>query len=139
MSSPNINVIFQAIAVVTNQQVSNAPQVATFDFANPTLPIGSTGGTAFVYNPQVQALTSPGTTVTLPATVYAIFVQNLSTSTGIVQVVVTPNGQFATSPMPIGPNGVFVLFDPGETAGGFTALKLTAITGTVPCAVLVAY
>jgi hypothetical protein len=130
MPGTNISLILQTILAATNNLASNAPQVVNFDFANPTLI-----GTDFYYNPFVQAPTT-GQAITLPASpVFAILVQNQSTS-GILQVAYTPTGQASTIST-IGPAGVVILFDPLETGGGWTALTLTGIGGTIPAAVLV--
>lgn len=135
MANPNINVIFQAIVAVTNNLLSNAPQIASFDFGNPTL-----AGTEFSFLPGFQAANGTGTNVPLPASViYGIFVQNIGTSP--LQVIVTPNGALATTPMVIGTNGAFILFDPAEVSGsGFTALKLISVSsGAGPATVLLTY
>jgi len=136
MATPNISVIFQAIAVVTNQLVANAPQIINFDFANPTLPSGATGGIAAYYEPYFQAGVG-GSVVNLPATkIFGLFVQNISTSTGILTVAYTPFGGASTS-INIGPSGTVIVFDPSESGTGISAVTLTGISSTQPAAVLV--
>jgi hypothetical protein len=131
MPTPNVNLILQAVLAATNNLLSPAPQIATFNLGNPTL-----GATQFFYEPYFQALVG-GSAVSLPATkIFAIIVQNLS-PTAVLSVTHTPFGA-AASTSTLGPNGVCIFFDPLETGGGFSALTLTGVGGTVPAAVLVA-
>lgn len=135
MPTPNIQIILQAIAAVTNNLLSNAPQIITFDFNSPTLPSGAGLGTGVYYEPYFQAA-SIGSAVSLPAaSVFAILVQNLSLTANLT-ITYTPTGGAAAS-VTLGPSGMFILFDPSETGTGFSALTLTGVGGTVSAAVLV--
>lgn len=134
MSTPNINCILQAIAVVTNQNLPNFPLIANFDFQNPTLPSAGTGGTAAFWEPYFQA-PAGGAGVTLPAAViFGVFVQNLSTTANLI-VGYTPNGGSA-SLITLGPNGVFIYFDPSEAGSGIANVNLTGVGSTVSASVL---
>jgi hypothetical protein len=120
----------QAVLNVSNLNVTPPPSINTWDFRNPTLQ-----GTVSLFEPFFQA-TVGGVAVTLPASpAHLILIQNLSTS-AVLSVTVTPNGQ-AASTSTYGPNGVCILFDPAGSGGGFTALTLTGIAGTVPAMVFV--
>jgi hypothetical protein len=135
MATSNVQVILQAVIAVMNNLVSPAVQVITLDFGNPTLPSAGSGGTAVFYDPYFQALVG-GSAVSLPGSpVYAIAVQNLSTTANL-QVTHTPQGAAASTAL-YGPGGVCILFDPSEAGGGFSALTLTGVGGTVPAMVLV--
>jgi len=127
----NINLILQAVLAMTDNLQSPSPQIGSFDLGNPTML-----ATQFFYEPYFQALVG-GSAVALPATtVFAIFILNKSTS-AILSVTHTPTGG-AASTATYGPGGTCILFDPPETGGGFMALTLTGVGGTVPAAVLVA-
>jgi hypothetical protein len=132
MATPNINLIFQALLVATNNLISPPPQIMSFDFGNPTL-----GATQSYYDSYLQA-SEAGTVINLPASpCFAAFVQNLS-PTAVLKVTVTPNGNSPTQFF-LGPGGVWLMFDPSETSGGgITALTLTGAAAIVPAAVLVA-
>ena len=129
MPTPNVNIILQAIVAVTNNLLSNAPQIVNFDFGNPTL-----GGTAAYYEPYFQATTSP-VAVPLPsAKNFGVFIVNQGP--GNVTVSYLPFGGVSTSLM-LGPGGVFVAFDPSEAGQGISGLSLTGIGSTQSCSVLV--
>jgi len=129
MATPNIEVILQGILTATNNQLSPPPYIANFDFQNPTL-----GATSIIYDPFFQALVG-GSAVSLPAAkVFLIVVQNLSTTANL-SVTHTPFGGSASTAV-YGPGGVCVLFDPTEEGGGFSALTLTGVGGTVPAFVM---
>jgi hypothetical protein len=130
----NINVILQAIAVVTNQLAANAPQIVNFDFGNPTMPSAGTGGTSSYYEPFFQAITSP-TAVPFPGTkIFGIFI--LNQGSGNVTVSYLPTLGVSTS-ITLGPGGVFIYFNPSEAGQGVTGLSLTGVGGTQSCSVLV--
>lgn len=135
MPTPNVQIILQSVIAVMNNLVSPAKQIITLDFGNPTLPNASTGGTAVFYDPYFQALAG-GSVVSLPASpVFVIAVQNTSLTANL-QVTHTPFGAAASTSL-YGPGGVCILFDPSEAGGGFSALTLTGVGGTVPAIVLV--
>jgi len=129
MSTPNINVELQAILTATNNLITPPPYIANFDFGNQTL-----GATSYYQEPFFQALVG-GSAVPLPAAkVFFIAVQNLSTAS-VLQVTHTPFGA-AASTCSVGPGGMVIFFDPLETGGGFSALTLTGIGGTVSAFVM---
>lgn len=131
MSTPNMNVELQAILTVTDNLLTPPPYTDNYDFQNPTC-----GATNLLKLPFFQATTG-GAAVTLPASpVFFIFVQNLSSSGALLHVTHTPTGGSAST-CSIGQGGVVILYDPLETGGGFTALTLTGIGGTVPAFVMV--
>jgi hypothetical protein len=133
--TPNLNIILQAVIAIMNNQVSPTVQIGTFDFGNPTLPSGATGGTAFFFEPYFQCPIA-GSNVLFPISpAYLIAVQNLS-PTANLQIQHTPNGSVSNTAI-YGPGGVFIAFDPKESGSGFTILTLTGIGGTVPAMVLV--
>lgn len=130
MPTPNMQLVFQAVLSLTNNLVSPAPQISGFDFANPTL-----GATTVFFDPYFQALSS-GSPVPFPTNnVFAIFVQNLSTTANL-NVTITPFGG-SPSVSTYGPAGVFICFDPAEVGTGFGVLTLQGVGGTVPAMVLV--
>jgi hypothetical protein len=76
-----------------------------------------------------------GVSVSLPAAkVFLVAVQNLDVVHNLI-VTVTPFGG-ASSPITLGPGGVYVYFDPTETGQGISAVTLTGITATVPAFVM---
>ena len=134
MSTPNINCILQAIVVVTDQKASNFPQIASFDFQNPSLPSGANGGTVVYWEPYFQASTI-GSSVPLPAQItYGLFIRNLSL-TANVNLTYTPAASVPTTIF-LGPGGVFVYFDPSEAGTGITAITLTGVGGIVSLSIL---
>jgi hypothetical protein len=135
MPTPNIQIILQSVIAVMNNLVSPQTQIITLDLGNPTLGNNVIGGTAVFYDPYFQALAG-GSAVSLPAAkVFAIVVQNTSLTANL-QVTHTPFGA-ASSTALYGPGGVCILFDPSEAGGGFSALTLTGVGGTVSAIVLV--
>lgn len=135
MSTPNINCILQALAVVTDQNLPNLPQIVNFDFQNPTLSSGvGTGGRAAFWDPYFQAGTGV-TVVPLPAVnIFGLFVQNKSATSNLI-INYTPSGGAAT-PITVGPGGLVIVFDPSEAGQGITAVALSGVGGIVPASVL---
>lgn len=118
MSTPNVNVILQAILTATNNLVSPAPYIANFDFQNPTL-----NASGIFFDPFFQA-TGGGAAVPLPTgKVFLVAVQNLSSNLNLT-VTVTPFGG-AASPLTLGQNGVYIYFDTSGTGQGISAVTLT--------------
>lgn len=140
MSTPNINCILQAIAVVTDQNSPNFPPIATLDFQNPTLPIaGVAGGTDSFFDPYFQASVA-GTSVPFPVVggvtkAFGLFVLNKSTA-GTLAVNYTPFGGVLASII-VGPRGLVIIFDPSEAGSGIASATLAGIGATVPASVLV--
>jgi hypothetical protein len=135
VSTPNINCILQALAVVTDQNTTNFPQIASFDFQNPTLPSAATGGTGVYWEPYFQA-TVGGVVVPLPAAkIFGLLIKNLSATSNLT-VQYTPAAGLP-APVTVGPGGVFIYFDPSEAGQGITAATLFGVGGTVSASVLV--
>ena len=143
MSTPNINCILQALAVVTDQNATNFPQIASFDFQNPTLPSSGApagSGSGVFWEPYFQA-TVGGTSVPFPAgpggitKAYGLFVQNKS-ATATITVTYTPFGGGPTS-IVIGPGGLVIIFDPSEAGTGISSAVIAGTGGTVAASVLV--
>jgi hypothetical protein len=125
---PNLIAQLQAILTVQNNLVSPPPYITNFDFQNPTQ-----NATSSFFDSFFQA-TSAGVTVPLPAAaVSCLMVQNLHAS-AIVNVEYTPFGGTITT-LGIGPQGVFIFYDPLGAAPGISALILNGIAVTVPCMV----
>lgn len=133
MSTPNINCILQAVVAITNNLVSPPPQIATFDFGNPTL-----GAKVIFFEPYLQAAPLPtGTTITLPlASVFVLMIQNLNPVGGAgLNLSFTPSGQPTTN-MNLGPTGIFIFIDPTETGVPITFLAVGGVGGVVPAMIL---
>ena len=93
------------------------------------------------YNQFFQVLTG-SSTVTLPSgKAYVVYVRNLGGNN--ITVTYTPTGGSAAScvltPVTGGFGGVFMLYETAESAGGITALSLTAVGSTTPAEVYVAW
>jgi hypothetical protein len=129
MSTPNINCILQAVIAVTNNQLSPQPQIANVDLGNPTI-----GATQIISETYLQAIAA-GITIPLPNPTNFAIVQNLAAS-GLIRVVYTPSGQPQTF-INLGPQGVFIYFDPSGTGTAVTQLIVGGIGSTLPCLVLV--
>jgi len=134
MANPStMDVIFQALAAVTNNQAQGAPFIVNWDFGTPTLAAG-----VIFYDGYFQATTS-GATVPLPEpTVFAVFIQNLSATLNLT-LNITPGVGGSATTTNLGPNGLWVLLDPPEVGFGVTSIVLTGNTATVPAMVLVAF
>jgi hypothetical protein len=131
VATPNLQLIFQGILAIINNQLTNAPQIAELNLGNPSM-----GATVINFEPFLSITTSP-LTVPLPVSpVKCVIVQNLSATAAILQVGITPTGG-SVNTCTIGPGGFIALFDPTETGGGWTSVVLTAASGTVPALVLV--
>ena len=131
---PNINSILGLSLVSVN--VGQNQTTANISLQGITLPT-----TECFYNQFFQALTT-GSAVTLPSgKAFAVYVRNLGANN--VTVTYTPTGGASQScvitPVTGGFGGVFMLFETAETAGGITALTLTAAVATTPCEVFLAW
>jgi hypothetical protein len=133
---PNISIILQAQWVITDTTLSPSPQIIQRSLNNPIL-----DATAAYYDPFFQTLNG---TVTVPlpaATVWCVYVRNLS-NTGPMTVNFTPAGGSSETLLLVqgataGNGGYFIYHQPAETAGGITALSITA-AAILPACVLVA-
>lgn len=133
---PNISVILQAQWVVTDTTLSPSPQIVQRSLNNLTL-----NATNAFYDPFFQTINGTKV-VNLPgATVWMVYVRNLS-NTAPMTVVFTPTGGAAETLVLVqgataGNGGVFIYHNPAETSGGITALSITA-TAVLPACVLAA-
>jgi len=129
---PNISVILQAQWVITDTTLAPSPQIIQRSLNNPTLL-----ATNSFYDPFFQTINGTKT-VNLPgATVWCVYVRNLS-NTGPITVNYTPQGGASTSIVLIqgataGNGGLFIYHQPAETSGGITALSLTAAAVLSAC------
>jgi len=129
--SSNLSTVLSASIVVSDATLSPPPQIVVRSLNSPTL-----AGTTVFYDPFLQAA-SGGTTVTLPAaTCFIGYVKNLSSATNLT-VAWTAVGASGSSSMLLLPGGVFIYFQPATSGGGFTAMTVTAASGTCSCEVLV--
>src|SRR6266850_637778 len=132
----NLSIILQAQWVITDTTLAPSPQIIQRSLNNATL-----NATNSFYDPFFQTINGTKT-VNLPgATVWCVYVRNLS-NTSPITVNFTPTGQPACSIVLIagataGNGGVFVYHQPAETSGGITALTITA-TAILPACVLAA-
>jgi hypothetical protein len=129
VATPNIQAILQAVVTLTNNLVSPAQYIANFDLQNPTL-----NAATVYYDPYFQATTG-GISVPLPAAkIFALIVQNLSTTNNLM-IDITPFGG-SLDPITVGPGGVFIYFDPTELGQGISAVTLLGVGATVSAFVL---
>lgn len=129
---PNLSIVLVGSLLVTDTTVSPNPQIISRSLNNPTL-----AATVSFYDPFFQA-SNAGSAVTLPsATCWIAFVKNLDAAATLT-VAWTAVGAAGSSSMVLLPSGIFLYFQPAETAGGFTAMTLTASAGTINSEVFVA-
>lgn len=136
----NLNVILSGATLQVVNTTDSTTRVNS-SLGNPTL-----GGSESTYIDFLPIATTPGTTITLPAaTIWCLSVRNLgginASPSGNIQVQLTVTGgvQFAAASSPlILPNGVFVYWNPAETAGGITAVTLIASVANTPVEILMA-
>jgi len=133
---PNLNIILQAQWVVTDTTLSPSPQITTRSLNNPTL-----AATSDYYEPFFQTIVGTKTIPLPAATVWILYVRNLSNAQNVT-LNYTPAGGASTSVILLagataGAGGFFIYAQPAETAGGITAATITA--GAVgSCCVLAA-
>jgi hypothetical protein len=128
----NVSVILSATITVTDTTLSPSPTIVARSLQNPTL-----AATTTFYDPFFQALAG-GSAVSLPAaTVFVVYVKNLSGATNLT-VAFTPVGAGAASSLLLLPGGVFDYFLTAETGGGISAVTLTGGGATCSAEVLVA-
>jgi hypothetical protein len=136
VASPNVNVLLQGILTASDNTQSPAPYISNIDFQNPSMLSSQYFSDAFFPAATTGSSVPIGTGTTGPA--YCIIVINRH-ATAYVQISVQPNGGSLAIVGTIGPQGVFVLFDPAQNgSNGYNALTLTGLTTTVPCTVFTA-
>jgi hypothetical protein len=133
---PNLNIILQSQWVTADTTLSPSPNIVTRSLNNPTL-----AATSEYYEPFFQTINGTKTIPLPAATVWILYVRNLSNSQNVT-LNYTPAGGASTSVVLVaglsaGNGGFFLYFQPQETAGGITAATITA-TAIVPCCVLAA-
>ena len=131
---PNINSILGITLVGVN--VAQNQTTVNISLQGITLPT-----TECFYNQFFQVLTT-GSAVTLPSgKAYVVYVRNLGGNN--ITIAYTPTGGSSASavltPVTGGFGGVFMLYETAESAGGITALSLTAVGSTTPAEVYVAW
>lgn len=136
----NLSALLSATISVTDTTLTPNVTIVTRNYNNPTL----TATTVF-YDPFIQIGTS-ATVLTLPAaTIFIVYVKNLSSAANIL-LNWTPNGGSAVNVGVIAPGGVFTHFMATETAGtaissitnGITAVSLTASASATSAEVMLA-
>ena len=126
----NLSVVLAATVTVSDTTLSPSPTIVSRSLNNPTL-----AATVDFANNFFQC--TGATVVTLPAaTVWVVYVKNLDGAANLT-VTYTPLGGVASN-MLLVPGGVFLYFQPSETAGGITALTLTPSAGTTSADVYIA-
>jgi hypothetical protein len=127
----NLSIQLQATISAADTTITPSPTPFTRNFNNPTLQ-----GTVFSENLFFQA-SNTGSAVALPApTVWVVYVKNNDAGTNLTVTWTTVGGGLQTFVLP--PGSVFTYFCTSETAGGVTALTLTASAGTINCEVFTA-
>jgi hypothetical protein len=121
----NISIILQAQWVITDTTLSPSPSIVTRQLNNPTL-----AATVAYYDPFFQTVAGTKAIPLPAATVWVLYVRNLST-TGNITLNYTPAGGASTSVILVagataGNGGLFTYAQPAESAGGITAATITA-------------
>jgi hypothetical protein len=94
-------------------------------------------GTGYFYNDWMQ-VTVGGVGVGLPnIPVWSVYIRNLGSNN--INLTFQPVGGSTTSPIVILPNGFFWYHQTAESAGGISAITLTAIGSTTPAEVFVGF
>jgi len=132
----NLSIILQAQWVTTDVTLSPSPQIIQRQLNNPTL-----AATVEYFDPFFQTINGTKTVPLPAATVWSVYVRNLS-NTGPITVNFTPSGGVSESLVLVqgataGNGGIFIYHQPAETIGGITALSLTA-AAILPACVKVA-
>jgi hypothetical protein len=134
MSTTNNSVIFQGLLVAIANLLPNAPQVASFDFQNPTLQLPN----GFYYNPSFQLISGAATFVPFPpnmTTAFLFAALNLSTANPM-SVGFSVSGASAGS-FTLGPGGFCVFGDPSFQGLGFSSFSLTMSLGNGQASIFV--
>jgi hypothetical protein len=132
----NLSIILQAQWVVTDTTLSPSPQIVQRSLNNLTL-----AATVSYYDPFFQTINGTKVVPLPAATVWTVYVRNLS-NTGPMTVNFTPSGGASETLVLVagataGNGGVFIYHQPAETSGGITALSITA-AAVLPACVLTA-
>lgn len=136
----NLSVILSGAAWQVVDTVTSTTPV-NFGLNNPTLP-----ATVETFIDFLPIATGAGTVLTLPAaTIWVLGVRNLgginSSPAGNVTVQLQVTGgtlQSAANSPVVAPNGVFLFWQPTETANGIIAVTLVASVANTPAAILMA-
>jgi hypothetical protein len=128
----NLSIILQAQWVTTDTTLSPSPQIITRQLNNPSL-----AATTEYYDPFFQTINGTKAIPLPAATVWLLYVRNLSNTTNIT-LNYTPAGGASTSVILVagataGNGGIFLYFQPAETAGGITAATITATAIVSAC------
>lgn len=131
----NMNFLLSGLISVTDTTLSPSQEIVNRQFNDPTLPIISQ-----YYEPFFQTIIGTKTVPLPAATVWAVYVRNLSGS-GNITLNVTPTGgapqaYVLLAGLTAGAGGMFIYFQPAESAGGITALTITA-AAVLPVCILV--
>lgn len=128
----NLSIVLSANITVADSTLSPSPTIVSRSFNNPTL-----AATVSFYDPFFQA-SNAGSSVPLPAaTCFVAHIKNLDAAANLT-VAWTAVGAAGSSTMLLVPGGIFEYFQPSESAGGFTAMTLTASAGTIAVDVFIA-
>jgi hypothetical protein len=126
---PNVNIV----AAVSLQAVDITAAVTVVNRIVQGIQLAGTG---YLYEDFLQVPVA-GITISLPnTTVWSVYVRNLGVNN--VTVNFTPAGG-ASEFIVVLPSGFFWYHQIAETAGGITALSLTAAVGTTPVEVFAGY
>lgn len=131
----NINVSLNSASIQVLDQASNLFRV------NSVVGTITLAATASFYDAYLQAGSGAGTVLTLPAAqIWVVYVKNLHASqTLTVQLTVIGGVQISAANSPIlPPGGVFMYWNPVETAGGITGVTLIGSAGNTSAEVLLA-
>lgn len=128
----NLSIILQAQWVTTDTTLSPSPQIIQRSLNNPTL-----AATVEYYDPFFQTINGTKTVPLPAATVWSVYVRNLSAVTPIT-VNFTPSGGASETLVLVpgatpGNGGLFIYHQPAETSGGITALSLTCTAIVSAC------
>lgn len=131
-----MNVLLSGLFSVTDTTLTPSPEIINRQLNDPTL-----AATTSFYDPFFQTINGTKT-INLPAaTVWVAYVRNLSSS-GNMTLNFTPAGGSTQTVVLVagataGAGGIFLYFQPAETAGGITAMSITA-AAVLPACILVA-
>lgn len=134
----NLSVILSGATLQVVNTVDSSTRVNS-SLANPTLPAA-----VATYIDFLPILGGGGTVLTLPAaTIWVLAIRNLGGINGTpagnvtVQIQVTGGAlQTAANSPVVAPNGVYLFWQPTETANGIIAVTLVASVANTPCEIL---
>lgn len=137
MSNLSVQLNAASIQVI---DTGNAAYPNAYRVNSPVGDITLSASKAF-YGSYVVSASGAGTAVPLPATtVWFVYVKNLDAAANLTIQLQATGGSLpsaANSPI-IVPGGVFIIGNPTEGAGGFTALTIISSVGNTAAEVLVA-